>query len=624
MKPAFEELQDLYDEAGSAIPEERNMSLRGLVSILNFYSANVDSKMDVVRIWETLRRVLNYEASGLDSVEEGNDPGRDLFKDILLLKQPDPLNYADPATKYPMKAQGGTFFSPDLEPHSVQETLDKATCGENTAMRMWQSFEGQRQAPPFQPAVLQIELHRQGYNKEARKWRKLTHQIKMHETLMFNESEYTLYGMIVHSGDLESNDYYSVIRPEGPGTRWIKYADHARKVTILTSQQAIKIHEGYGDNTKGVAPVAYIVLYVRSDELPGILCTPFNHHKREETKALSTEASTPPPEEEMMDSNDEPEMPVFVYGADGFEGYGGRGICDPWKSQKEGKFVKEISLPSSTTIGKVKEHVNSGIFNVVNPETQEIRVWPMNTFITDVAPRAFPSLLPFKTYCEETIDEMGQHSGGCRFWMAVTDKVVVPPQETPAPESSSEADRAHEREMREYEIQAVMNSIQAAEEIANGDGPPDIEMTGDGVLPQDPERRRQRRQQQQQLLLHMQQAQQQQQEQLAAQEARRRQRELERDIQQAKRTYFLVKIFDAQTQSLRGFGSDIVKTESKIVEETKKLLKVDPSEAWDCYAERGIEIESRDLVKSHETFEMKCGDADGIIIIAQRRLSATE
>ena len=634
MRPTFEEFQDLYDEGEHSAPSEDNtVSLRGLVSILNFYGAHVDSKMDVVKIWETLRRVLNYEASGLSSVEDGNEAGKDLFGHILLLKQPDLLDNADSKTKYPLLPRKEGCFSHVSEPQSVQETLDKAASDQTTALRIWQSFEGQNQEIQVLPAVLQIELHRQDFANEARKWRKLTHRIKINKEVEFNNHRYVLYGMVVHSGDLGSNEYCSIIRPEGPGTRWIKYAgdNHDRKVTVLTTKQAIHNYEGSA-NAQDSAAVAYLVLYVRADALPGVLCTPFKHEAKEESKTHQTSTMAASQEDDVMDSNDdEAGIPVFLYSSEIFDamgGYGGRGICDPWAFQTEDGFVKELSLPASTTVSKLHEHLNGGLFDIKKPETTEIRLWPMNTFITDVGIRPFPSLLSFKSCSGETLDEMCQHTGGCRFWMTIADKAVVPTAVASTPPSMPEVDRIREQEARDAAIQAVMATMQAADSLVNvgtqsqGDASAeaaDTEMAGAENTSQETDRQLQQRQQrQQQLLMQIEQAQQQQQ-QLAAQQAQQRQQEAQRNAQQLKETYFFVKIFDPLAQTIRGKGSAIVKSESRIVEETKKLLQIEGSEAWDFYQERGIEIDVRDCVKSHETFEGRCGGADGMIVIAQRR-----
>lgn len=630
MRPAFEELQDLYEEGSSSSPsDEHDLSLRGLVSILNFYGADVDSKVDVVKIWESIRRILNFEASGLDSIEEGSGHEQDQFSEVLLLKQPDLLNNADPKTKYPRHPQEGRQVSSNLEPHSVQETLDKATQDEAVAFRTWQSFEGQRQNPPYNPLILQIELHRQDYDKKNRKWKKLTHRIAIDETVVFNGCEYTLYGIVVHSGDLESKEYCSVIRPEGPETRWVMYAgdNHERKVSILTSKQAVEAHEGTGDKADGIAAVAHVVIYVRTSGLPEALCTPFKRKLTETMSPHDAQALSAPQEDEMMDIKDnEQEIPVYIYGAEAFVGHTGRGICDPWALQKQNHHVEELTIPASTTVVNVKDYVAHAPFPEIS-ETSEVRLWPMNTFVVDSGVGTFPGLLSHKDHLDETLEEMGHNSGGCRFWMTVADKAAVPTSESTNPEPTSEADLAREQQERDAALQAVMLSIQADDDETT---PPqvDTEMTGDGPTTQETERQRQeterqRHRRQQQLLRQMQQAQEQQRQQ-AARQAQERRLQIERTAQMLKETYFLVKIFDAETQSLRGTGSAIAKSESKIIEETKKLLKVESSEAWDCYHERSTEIRSRDLVKAHETFQSRCGGADGTIIIAQRRPTSAE
>ena len=625
MRPAFEELQDIYDEGRSSSPlEDPIISLRGLVSILNSYGAHVDSKMDVVRIWETLRRVLTFEASSKDSVIEVNESD-DLFRDVLLLRQPDMLEKSDKLPQLPNSWQGTTALSDNSESRSVQETIDRAICNDGTPLLRWQGFEGQHQEINGETAVFQIELHRQNFDKEARKWQKLTHKIKMDETVLFNGNQYTLYGMIVHNGDLESNDYSSVVRPGGPKTRWIKYAgdSHERKVTVLTSKQAIDAHEGAGENANGSAAVAYVVLYVRSAMLAEILCDPLRPTIRQELDTHRSESQAASQVEDMVISNDSrPEMPILLYAAEGFEGYDGRGICDPWTFLKQKRSVQKATFPGSTTIEHIKKFVNESLFGksrVVDPETEEIRIWPMNTFVADDGIGLCPSLLSFSSYHEETLDEMGAHSGGCRFWWKVTKKANVPAPEVPAPTQPSEVEVevAQEQEARDAAIQAIIMETQAAIDQASerAQSATDTELV---------DANRQRLRRQQQLLLQMQQAQQQQQQLLAAQQAQQRQQEADRNARESKRTYFFVKIFDVETQSLRGIDSAVVKSSSKILEETKKILKVDSSEAWDCYHERGIEVESQDMIKSQETFESRWGGADGIIIIAQRRLSTAK
>ena len=226
-------------------------------------------------VWAALRRVLNLEAS----LGYGHDIGEgkpDLFSDIAMLMQPDPFNpetTASSIAKFTARPYEESSLSSLTEPGSVQEAVRAAFQHPGKAFRTWQHPDGGISAVLDMPTVLQIELHRQDYNKETRRWRKLTHKIALNETVTCNDQDYTLYGMIVHCGGLEYHEYYSVLRPDGPGTQWLKYAGETgstRSVELLTTKQAVSDHEG-GDSEPESAAVAYIAIYVRADKVSQVL-----------------------------------------------------------------------------------------------------------------------------------------------------------------------------------------------------------------------------------------------------------------------------------------------------------------------------------------------------------------
>lgn len=629
MRPAFEELQDILEEDESSAPPEREIYLSQLMSILNFYGADVDSKMDVVMIWEGLRRVLNFEASGQEKMETNVD----LFGDVLLLKQPDPFS-EETGPKYNAERLANGFKLMTAAPNSVQGILEKSEQSPSAAFRQWQSYSGQPQQIPQRPSVLQIELPRQSFFKDARKWKKLTNRIEMNEEVSFNGARYSLYGMIVHSGDLESKEYYSVIRPEGPGTRWFKYgSDHSpRKVEILTSNQAVKAHEGSGENADGTAAVAYIALYVLTENLPNVLCTPFKcktkqkEHVEEAQAPSASEADAP---QETKDDELE-EMPFYVFNSDQFQGYTGRGMCNPWQAQGNEDNVREFKFPPETTIEEVKKHLtekNSG----------DIELWPMNTAAPSA--RAYPGLLSYESHKGDSIEEMGQHSGGCRFWMTPAEPRPVPETDTSLLEAQARALLSSPDHQEREAI--LMTALSATEEALNNTSAPesnpatadnDAEMTEAETAPEGESRPPPAQQTEAQAAAHRRMAELQQQLRLhnqARQEQVAEQVEHLARIQSAhnssiKYTYFLVKVFDPEKSTLQGVASKLVKSETKISGEVKNLLKVESNESWDIYHERGIEIRSKDLVKSNETFESRCGGADGSIFIAQRRPTSAQ
>ena len=619
-RPAYEELQDILDaDANVSSTEDRELCLENILNILNFYGAGIDSKMDVVIAWEIMRCILNYEASGLDTIAECNSPRTNKFSDVLVLKQPDPFNNDTSSVSYRPSSRSNLSPMQDFEPHSIQETIDLASQYSSKAFRMWRSFAGEEQVLVQSPSVLQVELHRQSYSKDARKWKKLTHKIEMNENVLFNAHEYTLYGMIVHSGDLESPEYYSVIRPEGPGTRWVKYGGDncARKVEVLTTKKAVQAHEGVGENTDGTAAIAYVAMYVRKDMLSSVLCTPFKHkgeHKADTENAQvksTSEIDGPSESKDIEESMLEP-MPVYIYSSELFQGYTGRGLCDPWTEQRRAVWVKELKYAPRMTLDAVKKHlIEAQCFG------QNIRLWPMNTLAP--SSKAYPELLSFEAHKSESLEEIVNRTGGSRFWLipGETDPVLTTASASSSPSTGENPIQTHEEGRRRSTLLSAAIVAEAAidhvsEAVTGGDDTEMAEAT-DAL----------RQNAQNVDAPSMEEA-------IAAAQAHAHLLQQQRNAGQqneatpVKKTYFLLKVFDAESQSLRGVCGRLANSEAKIAEEVKKLLKVDSQESWDLYQERCLEIRHRDQIKSNATFNSEFDGTDGNIIIAQRHPTSSQ
>ena len=112
---------------------------------------------------------------------------------------------------------------------------------------------GQRALPP----LLQVELPRSTFDKEKRKWRKTDDKIGIANQLKLSRDEsgwYSLYGLILHDGNLSSRQYSPIVRPDG--RNWYRVSlSRATRVTRITEKQAVAEHE-----TR-----AYVALYLRAD-----------------------------------------------------------------------------------------------------------------------------------------------------------------------------------------------------------------------------------------------------------------------------------------------------------------------------------------------------------------------
>lgn len=598
MRPVIEELQDILDENSDLFsPTDSVLSLSRLVRTLNFYGAVVDRKMDVVMIWETLRRIINFEFSDSCTMEEANGLAGDNFREMLLLKQPDLMDKDTSATKYQSL---GDEYQPEIldsEPQSVKETLIKGFQSPANSFRVWESFAGQIQIPSRDPSVLQVELHRQDFDNVARKWKKLTHHIKIDEDLTFNGLEYSLYGMIVHSGGLESTEYYSVIRPGGPGTRWLKYADDSvsKGVTILTKKQAIDAHEGDGTRVDGTAAVAYIVIYARTDIISHILCTPFHRDETQTTDSDNTQEFPGATHDMMTDGKDaEKEITIHLYDYKHFKNYSGRGIMDPWRCKET---VITPLFAASTKIRQVIRTLKPIMYGPASAQTI-MRLWPLDTR-PSCMPNTYPQLLSFLDHSDDELGEMAHYSGGCRFWMdaktfdpvtGVAHGLLGPP---PNPESIERAPSDPRASAVSSDTRAINELASQASGDVNGEdlGNGDVEMAETSTEAEETPT-------------------------ASVSESVEPHTSVPPKV-----IYCFVKLFDAEKQTLRGVDCCFLRRDAKISEEVKQLLQVDLTEQWDFYHERHLKIGRKDIVSEHETFEYRFGDVggDGIIIIAQRR-----
>ncbi|KAI9814044.1 MAG: Alsin [Pycnora praestabilis] len=263
-KPLFAALQRvLYMLQTQIEPLPSPVSIAPILFAFEWYRFSLGPNLDVIEFWQVLRRMMEYETRGTDVEERfiaffDGDLGRPSSGAMMIDEQ------------HPVTIPGHLrlpIHDPDYR--SVQEAVSSAFEKEN-GQAWWQTLR--------LPTLLTLELNRQIFDTSDRQWKKLVNKVELDEQIHLGSSEtspYTLYGFIVHEGDLQSGSYKSIVRPGGPNTKWFTYHDSSRqnKVLCLTRKQAIEIHEGVsGDHKReGMEDVAYIVLYVRKDLLGEVL-----------------------------------------------------------------------------------------------------------------------------------------------------------------------------------------------------------------------------------------------------------------------------------------------------------------------------------------------------------------
>lgn len=629
-RPLFAALQQLLEYMFNK-PEDRDQhAMVNFVAWLDWYLTETDPPRDdtseAVSLWEALRRIMNYEASGTGDMAAASD----YFEDVLLLKQPDPWKDESPI------ASADLGHESDLvEPRSVQETLDLVSASSNP-LRPWVSFTGQSAASRDLPAILQVELHRQKYDKKTRHWDKLTHRIEINENITYvsaqtgSKEDYTLYGMVVHTGALDSEDFYSVIRPEGPGTRWIKYSGGGlhRGATCLTKAQAITAHEGKGSSSTGGSAVAYVVLYVRTDSLSSILLSSNQPHQPASSVQPSASDSTEP-----EIANTENDVWLRIYESAIFKSHEGRGLPDLWapRTKEDSSPFVDIQLPKETDfihVDKICSQEWRDASKLID-ENGHCILFHLDVGLNTA--RGLPRLISAKPH--DTLGAVASKHGGCRLWVhhqaelsnvdgkhVTTEDEVGTEQEA---EGTAEPQNATEdAEMTQEQPVDVPATVEDAEvRTETQDDPASLTSepqapVGDDVPPSVPQEQTEGGPES---------------EDTAMAEAPDSEVAVDpgpstraRHVQtpSTSHIYIFVKLFDSQAQTLRGVGSRVVHHNSEIHTEVASILGSE-EELFDIYHENSRSIHETDRIRPSRRFS----DYDfghGSIFIAQGRATPEE
>ena len=260
-KPLFTALQHVLHHMLHEVPPNNTVELTPIVQALKWYGVDFRAKIDTLEAWEIIRWKMEQEAEG--TATKGKlaelfgpvtSPSRDMPDGASSFETSNP-DY--PCIRLPARCGG-----------SIQESLTKALEGGNKFAR---------EVIQSAPKLLQVELERQVFDGTTRKWRKVNNRVVLDEKLELPQQTiecgskltYSLYGMIVHRGALQSGLYYLVIRPGGPGTKWFRFYGEREgyQVQCITRKKAIREHEGFqeGECDEETAAVAYLVMYIRDD-----------------------------------------------------------------------------------------------------------------------------------------------------------------------------------------------------------------------------------------------------------------------------------------------------------------------------------------------------------------------
>lgn len=412
---------------------------------------------DVIDAWVVFRTALEIEMNGSPSPSSSSlfpsspaiSAGMKRLGNLLGCRR-SPVT-GSPSYRIPVKGV-----------HSIQEGIDRS---ENSLTK-----------GDSLPELLPIELERQTFNNTTRVWKKIVDRVEIQEKVKVRNAEYLLYGMVVHEGELRSGKFHSVLRPRGLDGKWYKFSsdDDGGRVTCLTRKEAITAHEGFSratDDEKNdveadeTSPVAYIVMYLRSDvateafgsdeepwDVPNWLLESIEEDKREEIddgddnnddeaynrgnadnlSAIRSQASRDPEAKLKAETGEDiteegsKELEVQIIDSRIFlshEGYGNFNPSDPRLATTAEKisspYIHSIKLRSNATVDDIA-NILVDIIEDVECKRQ-CRFWAMRSYAYANKNPSFidPERSLKKNYLSERTER--------RFWVHITPTSELPP-----------------------------------------------------------------------------------------------------------------------------------------------------------------------------------------------------
>ncbi|KAJ4354247.1 uncharacterized protein N0V89_005981 [Didymosphaeria variabile] len=405
-------------------------------------------KFDVVQVWECLRTKLEDELRNTSSAS--------VLEDLLGPKR----DYTKGVSRYRAPVVGVGSMQEAV--HQIPELIDSDSS---------------------LPQLLAVELERQVFDTASRSYVKLLNRVTLDDHITVRGSSYTLYGFVVHKQTLQSYVYQTILRPEGPGSRWYNYSDsrEGNKVTCLTYRQAVTLHEGKDATARvtGSDAIAYIAMYVHDNVAQSAFKSQSESEQWEVPRWIPQELERQKVAEQLPPISippDEPEAPQSTQGvkidagtaeieqrefqivdSQAFLQHEGPGFFDAfdkkWKSDSSG-LLTSVILKNTDGCQDIRQKIATAFKDVKGiQDSRQVKFWFLDTHQGSFAhPRLVGtgrieySSGSYNRFAEDVKDwklENASGDWGCRrLWVHVVpfaDLPEPPKEPAPAPELPAEA-----------------------------------------------------------------------------------------------------------------------------------------------------------------------------------------
>ncbi|KAJ5182405.1 Zinc finger RING-type [Penicillium capsulatum] len=428
-RPLCDALQKLLWQLRRRSQSLQYVDTDGITSILRNLR---EFSSDVSEFWERLRRTLELELAGTEAAKEF----------ARLFDSPSSDDLQRHLNSGPVNILPTAFNSRICVPADKYQSMRDAM----------KTYLGAKEGRWSLPPVLHIELGRHALDK-AMRWQLMFNKVDLDEELdltpwVVNDQtgKYVLYGYVVHRGRRTSGKFFSILRPAGPGTKWLAFDDGSdNRVECLTQKTALGPHLGLDpskpvDHKKG-HDIPVVAMYVRCDKVSELLpgpqgpwSVPDTLKQYYETGVYNSDPSDRTPADKSIQ--------VEVYSMSEYEQLGS--LFDAYDLMSHAKATNSVlymSVPSSTRISGLRKKISawkSAGENSIGPE--RVRLWHIGHTRAQCGPT-----LAFDLITDLNVP-LDSSDSTLRFWMetiseddaklfAIPDPPLVPASEDKLEES---------------------------------------------------------------------------------------------------------------------------------------------------------------------------------------------
>ena len=214
------------------------------------------------------------------------------------------------------------------------------------------------------PNLLPLRLEREVFDKISREWKLFYDRVTLNDEIEIPRADasekYTLYGFVVHVGERSSGRFYSVLRPRGPGTKWLAFEDGDGNKIYSYTRKRLEEYEGLvGEELeafKMTRPTAYMAMYIKNACLPEYL--PGELHDYHVPKWLQPVQDSYEPPTDHEDAPKKKTVALEVYHDEGL--IGRSGLLDMYNVKQQSlarDHFKTLAVPHDMTFQELRQQL---------------------------------------------------------------------------------------------------------------------------------------------------------------------------------------------------------------------------------------------------------------------------